>query len=60
MDLPIVFNLDVALKGEGDMPYRWSDEYGARLGVMRRDDPFGAGAVVRHRPVLCLPRRQRL
>ena len=41
MDLPIVFNLDVAIKGEGDMPYRWSDEYGARLGVMRRDDPFG-------------------
>ncbi len=23
------------------MPYRWSDEYGARFGVMRRDDPFG-------------------
>jgi carotenoid cleavage dioxygenase-like enzyme len=41
MDLPIVFNLDVAIKGEGDMPYRWSDEYGARFGVMRRDDPFG-------------------
>jgi carotenoid cleavage dioxygenase len=41
MDLPIVFNLDVALKGEGDMPYRWSDEHGARFGVMRRDDPFG-------------------
>jgi carotenoid cleavage dioxygenase len=41
MDLPIVFNLDVALKGEGDMPYRWDDGYGARLGVLRRDDPFG-------------------
>ena len=41
MDLPVVFNLDVAIKGEGDMPYRWSDEYGARFGVMRRDDPFG-------------------
>jgi carotenoid cleavage dioxygenase-like enzyme len=41
MDLPIVFNLDVAMKGEGDMPYRWSDDYGARFGVMRRDDPFG-------------------
>jgi carotenoid cleavage dioxygenase len=41
MDLPIVFNLDVAINGEGDMPYRWSDEYGARFGVMRRDDPFG-------------------
>jgi carotenoid cleavage dioxygenase len=41
MDLPIVFNLDIALKGEGDMPYRWDDNYGARLGVLRRDDPFG-------------------
>lgn len=42
MDLPIVFNLDIAVKGEGDMPYRWDDEYGARLGVLHRDDPFGA------------------
>ena len=42
MDLPIVFNLDIALKGEGDMPYRWDDDYGARFGVLRRDDPFGA------------------
>ena len=41
MDLPIVFNLDIAIKGEGDMPYRWDDNYGARLGVLRRDDPFG-------------------
>jgi carotenoid cleavage dioxygenase-like enzyme len=41
MDLPIVFNLDIALKGESDMPYRWDDNYGARFGVMRRDDPFG-------------------
>jgi carotenoid cleavage dioxygenase-like enzyme len=41
MDLPIVFDLDIAIKGEGDMPYRWSDEHGARFGVMRRDDPFG-------------------
>jgi carotenoid cleavage dioxygenase-like enzyme len=41
MDLPIVFNLDIALRGDGDMPYRWDDEYGSRLGVMRRDDPFG-------------------
>ena len=41
MDLPIVFDIEVAAKGDGDMPFRWSDEYGARLGVMRRDDPFG-------------------
>ena len=41
MDLPIVFNLDIAASGTGDMPYRWDDHYGARLGVLRRDDPFG-------------------
>jgi carotenoid cleavage dioxygenase-like enzyme len=41
MDLPIVFNLDIAISGNGDMPYRWDDGYGARLGVLRRDDPFG-------------------
>ena len=41
MDLPIVFNVDVAMKGDGDMPYRWNDNYGARLGVLRRDDPYG-------------------
>lgn len=41
MDLPITFNVDVAMRGNGDMPYRWDDAYGARLGVMRRDDPFG-------------------
>jgi carotenoid cleavage dioxygenase len=41
MDLPIVFNLEVATSGKKDMPYRWDDAYGARLGVLRRDDPFG-------------------
>jgi carotenoid cleavage dioxygenase-like enzyme len=40
MDLPIVFNLDIAIKG-GDMPFRWEDDYGARFGVLSRDDPFG-------------------
>ena len=40
MDLPIVFNLDLAIDGKG-MPYRWDDDYGARFGVLRRDDPFG-------------------
>jgi len=41
MDLPIVFNLEVAMSGSGDMPYRWDDSYGARLGLLRRDDPHG-------------------
>jgi carotenoid cleavage dioxygenase-like enzyme len=37
LDLPVVF--DLALARTGTMPFRWSDEYGARLGVLRRDDP---------------------
>ena len=35
MDLPIVFDLEWALAG-GRFPYHWSDDYGARLGVMPR------------------------
>lgn len=42
MDLPVVF--DVALAVEGRFPYRWSDAYGARLGVMPRG---GSGSQVR-------------
>jgi carotenoid cleavage dioxygenase len=42
MDLPIVFDLELALAGV--LPYRWSDEYGARLGVMPRE---GTNANVR-------------
>ena len=34
MDLPVVFDLEMALAGV--MPYRWSDDYGARVGVMPR------------------------
>jgi carotenoid cleavage dioxygenase-like enzyme len=34
MDLPIVFDVELAMAGT--MPYRWSDEYGARVGVMPR------------------------
>jgi carotenoid cleavage dioxygenase-like enzyme len=40
MDLPIVFKPDIVKPG-GGMPYRWDDDYGARFGVLRRDDPFG-------------------
>jgi carotenoid cleavage dioxygenase len=32
MDLPVVF--DLALAQAGRMPYRWSDDYGARVGLM--------------------------
>jgi carotenoid cleavage dioxygenase-like enzyme len=38
MDLPIVFSLDRVT--EARFPYAWSDDYGARLGVM----PRGGGA----------------
>lgn len=35
MDLPVVFDLDVIAEGR-QMPFRWSDTYGARLGVLPR------------------------
>lgn len=35
MDLPVVFDLDEAMRG--NMPFGWSDTYGARLGVMPRN-----------------------
>ena len=43
LDLPLVFNLRAALaqQNELDIPYRWDDAYGARLGVLRRDNPYG-------------------
>ncbi|MFZ1161563.1 carotenoid oxygenase family protein [Mycobacterium sp.] len=43
LDLPLLFNLSVALTGsfERDLPYRWDDQHQARLGVLRRDDPYG-------------------
>jgi len=41
MDLPVVFDAERAM--QGTMPYAWSDDYGARLGVMAR----GGGAEVR-------------
>jgi len=47
MDLPVVFDLEMALSGV--FPYRWSDDYGARVGVMPRG---GTNADVRWTPVL--------
>ncbi len=35
MDLPIVFDMELAMKGT--MPYHWSNDYPARLGVMPRN-----------------------
>lgn len=35
MDLPMVFDLGLAIAGT--LPYRWDDDYGARLLVMPRD-----------------------
>ena len=36
MDLPVVFDLDKAMTG--GMPYRWDDDYPARVGVMPRSN----------------------
>jgi len=35
MDLPVVFDLQAALAGT--MPFKWSDDYGARIGIMPRE-----------------------
>lgn len=35
MDLPVVFDMDLAMAGT--MPYRWDDDYGARLVVLPRE-----------------------
>lgn len=36
LDLPITFQWELLAAG---MPFGWDDRYGARLGVMRQDDP---------------------
>ena len=41
LDLPILFDLTRQRGGAPGMPYSWTPDYGARLGVLRRDDPFG-------------------
>ena len=41
LDLPVVFDLALAMGPVQTMPYTWQPEYGARLGVLRRDDPHG-------------------
>jgi carotenoid cleavage dioxygenase len=35
MDLPVVFDLQLAI--QGIMPFHWSDDYPARIGIMPRD-----------------------
>lgn len=32
-DLPVTFDLDMAMSGQG-LPYRWDEDYGARVGVL--------------------------
>ena len=43
LDLPVVFDMKMVERG-ASMPYRWDDDYGARVGVMPRD---GGNADVR-------------
>jgi carotenoid cleavage dioxygenase len=35
-DLPVVFDLDMAMNGR-PLPYRWDNDYPARVGLLRRD-----------------------
>lgn len=36
MDLPVIFDLKLVEQGH-TLPFRWDEDYGARIGVMRRD-----------------------
>ncbi len=56
LDLPMTFQWERMTTG---MPFGWDDSYGARLGVMRQDDPDAARDLVRRRPRLRLPRGRR-
>jgi carotenoid cleavage dioxygenase-like enzyme len=40
MDLPVCFDIERAMRGT--MPYRWSDDYAAKVGVMSREDGNGS------------------
>ena len=44
MDLPVCFDLERITPDVDTMPYRWRDDYGARVGIMPRG---AAGAAVR-------------
>ena len=51
MDLPVIFDVEQAMglkEANSGFPYRWSDDYPARLGVMSRSQP---GAAVRWFPI---------
>ena len=45
-DLPVTFNLDDAMSGRS-LPYRWNDEYGARIGLLPRASTATDGSDVR-------------
>jgi carotenoid cleavage dioxygenase len=40
-DLPVTFNLDDAMSGR-NLPYRWDDDYGARIGLLPRTATDGS------------------
>lgn len=40
LDLPVVFDMDVAISGKG-FPFRWDPSYGARIGLMPRTEGSG-------------------
>ncbi len=44
MDLPVVFDLELAMSGS--MPYKWDDDYGARVGIMARNSSSGSPPAV--------------
>jgi carotenoid cleavage dioxygenase-like enzyme len=45
LDLPVTFDLDVAMQGTRTLPYLWNADYGARVGLLPRDATTGDATV---------------
>ncbi len=54
MDLPAVFDLELAIRGE--MPITWGRDHAARLGVMPRGAPMPTSSGTRSIPATCSTR----
>ncbi len=53
LDLPVTFDLDLAMSGLSALPYLWNPEYGARVGLLPRNATDGSATVWCDLPELC-------
>ncbi len=44
-DMPVTFDLDIAMSGQATLPYAWNPDYGCRIGLLPRDSTDGNDTV---------------